>query len=316
MNEIHKALENFATGIESRVEVDCPFCQSSEKIFFDMVGGCKYVSCRTCCSIYASPRINQEDLTRLYALDFTGDFSKMLDEEYREVRKELMFRPRWELLKSALLSLGYRGPYQNVMEVGAGIGYFLEVLNEDKTARQYFAVEPSLACVKSLEKLPDTRVINTLLEDVDASLYGQMDLVFINSVIEHPFSLEKFFKVISKLIAPNGFLVMVDMNAIGFDLQLLRGQSQNFLPYLVNQIGSPSGILSIAEHNSLFMANQISIGQLDTDIVYQYAKNLNDDHPMSGFSNIFTDEVLRQRMQSLLAKHFKSGYIAYIFGKR
>ena len=93
----------------------------------------------------------------------------------------------------------------------------------------------------------DVKIINSILEKVNEEENGNVDIIFINSVIEHPFSINDFFKKLNKLLSKNGIIVLVDMHCNGLDILSLREKAPNVNPYSILQIGSIDGIKQLSK---------------------------------------------------------------------
>ena len=70
--------------------------------------------------------------------------------EVRENRKNILLKKRWRQIKEKFLLQNIKLPVDTLLEIGPGIGQFLEILNEDKVAKRYVAIEPSKDCYKIL----------------------------------------------------------------------------------------------------------------------------------------------------------------------
>jgi SAM-dependent methyltransferase len=231
----------------------------------------------------------------------------------KDLRVEKIMKPRWKLLQDRLQRNGIKFPVETIMEVGAGIGHFIEVLQLTDAAHKYVAVEPAKACEESLKRLDKTEVLCTNLEDVSSSHYETVDLLFLNSVIEHPHSLDIFFQSARKLLKIGGVVSLVDMHSGGMDIELLRGEAQNVNPFFILQIGSIEGIKMLFERNGFKFIDVFSIGEMDVDIIFEYSSKLDVNHPLFGLSYLLNDELIRKDLQELLKKHLATGYNGFLF---
>ncbi|MGD2118693.1 MAG: class I SAM-dependent methyltransferase [Chromatiales bacterium] len=168
---------------------------------------------------------------------------------------------------------------------------------------RFYALHPA--------QLPITDVVCSVLEDVPES-YGDCDLLFLNSVIEHPHSLGRFFQKARQLLKIGGVISLVDMHSGGLDIELLRGEAQNVNLFFILQIGSIEGINSLATRNGFEVLDVFSVGQMGADIVYDYATGVDVDHPPYGLSNQLANDELRTELQQLLQKHHATGYNGYL----
>ena len=61
------------------------------------------------------------------------------------------------------------------------------------------------------------------------------------------------------------------------------------------------------------MKDVFSIGEMDVDILYEYARNQKKSHALKGFENLLKKDSLRKDLQGVLSKHLATGYNGYIF---
>lgn len=290
----------------------CPFCQSADNYSLNFrLSDQTYLRCNTCESLYSSPRPTQEALARFYEMQPAQMVDAEMLPEVRERRIERVMRPRWKKLSQKLKENNVQFPVKKIMEVGAGIGHFIEVMQADKAAERYVAVEPAKACGAQLENLDSTEVVQEILEKIPAT-YGDCDLLFMNSVIEHPHSLEEFFSCTRNLLKPGGMFVLVDMHSNGLDIEVMRGDAQNVNPFFILQIGSVEGVKRLASRHGFELVDVFSMGQMDMDIFFEFCTDLPTEHPMHGFKYLLNKRELRDDLQEVLRKHKRTGYNGYI----
>lgn len=309
---VTKIIDQFVATKPQMMDSPCPFCGVDEtnNVLFEL-SQLKYRKCKKCNSLYASPRPTENALKDFYALQPAQSMDSDLLPHFKQKRIEKVMRPRWKTLKEKLNANGIVFPVNKIMEVGAGIGHFIEVMQEDNAAKNFVAVEPAEACIAPLKKLPLTAVVPEFLENIPPSM-NDNDLIFMNSVIEHPHSLQHFFETTKNLLKVGGMFVLVDMHSNGLDLEVLRGKAQNVNPFFILQVASINGIKTIAERYDMQVIDIFSMGQMDVDIIYDYSQHVPVDHPLHGFSYLLENADLRQDLQSVFRKHFATGYNGYI----
>ena len=308
---VNATLNNFFNTQPQLVDVECPFCLEKTSTFHFESQGLKFVRCTGCDSIYNSPRVTPEGLKQFYAMQPAQAVDSDMLPEVKQQRVEQVMRPRWLKLKKYLKNAGIVFPVDRIMEVGAGIGHFIEVIQETDAANRYVAVEPAQACQEPLLKLFDTDVVNSFLEEVSPE-FGSCDLLFLNSVIEHPHSLDSFLQSAKQLLKPGGVISLVDMHSGGLDLELLRADAQNINPMFILQVGSVEGIKALCERNGLELIDIFSMGDMDIDILYEYSKNLDVAHSLYGLSYFLKEFGLRNDLQEVLREHLATGYNGYL----
>ena len=294
-------------------EFNCPFCHSHVSYEYFTLQSMIYLRCDQCHSIYNSPRPTFESLNDFYELQPAELVDSGMLPAVKELRVEKIMKPRWKLLQDRLQKNGTKFPVETIMEVGAGIGHFIEVLQSTHAADKYVVVEPAKACEEPLKNLDKTEVLCTTLESVTPSHFETIDLMFLNSVIEHPHSLDNFFQSARKLLKIGGIVSLVDMHSGGMDIELLRGDAQNVNPFFILQIGSIEGVKSLFERNGFKFIDVFSIGEMDVDIIFDYATKLDVNHPLFGLSHLLNDELIRNDLQALLQKNLATGYNGFLF---
>jgi SAM-dependent methyltransferase len=307
--------ENYLNTDPKLEESNCPFCKSNESNHFFSLHSMIYLRCKHCSSIYNSPRPTLESLNNFYEMQPSLITDNEMLPAVRDIRIEKIMKPRWNLLQDKLKINGIKIPVETIMEVGANIGHFIQVLQSTNAAKKYIAVEPSEACEESLRKLDNTEVIMSTLEEASSSNFGAVDLLFLNSVIEHPHSLDVFFQAANNFLKTGGIISLVDMHSGGMDIELLKEDAQNVNPFLILQIGSIHGIKSLFERNGFKFIDVFSVGEMDADIIYEYSLQLNKDHPLFGLSHLLNNETIRKDLQTLLKKNLSTGYNGYLFQK-
>jgi SAM-dependent methyltransferase len=312
--DINRSVEDFLKSKPEFEDVPCPFCHSNSAELYFNISRMEYLRCDHCNSIYNSPRLTSNSLNRFYELQP----AKLVDNEMlpavKQIRIEAVMKPRWELLRKKLEEQGVGFPVSRVIEVGAGMGHFIEVLQDTAAAELYVAVEPASACQFQLQQLKNTEVVCSNLEDVPPS-YETCDLMFLNSVIEHPSSLDQFFQSAGQLLKIGSIISLVDMHSGGFDIELLRAEAQNVNPFFILQIGSRVGVKELVKRNGFELIDEFSIGQMDIDIIYDFATGLDISHPLYGLRYLLSDKTLRGDLQRVLQEHLATGYMGYLLKK-
>ncbi len=315
LSTLDSLFDEFEKKNPEKTQVSCPFCNADESVKAFSYKNCDYRKCSNCESVYLSPRVTEEWLGEYYSF-MQERFAFEMPESNRQSRIDNLMKPRWELLYNKFKPFIKSLPVKRYMEVGPGVGYFTEVAQMNNCADEYILIEPDVHCQEQLKKLGgNTKIYDCILENVDAAECGKVDIIFINSVIEHPFSINNFFAKLNELLSDNGIIVLVDMHCKGLDIEVLKENTPNVNVYSILQIASINGIETMCKNNGFEMKDVFSIGKMDIDIIYEYAKSLDDEHPLKGFENVFGGALVRQEIQDVLSKHLLTGYNGYIFQK-
>jgi len=157
-------------------------------------------------------------------------------------------------------------------------------------------------------------VHSEIFEDITDSI--QADLIFINSVIEHPHSLDFFFNKLANSLTPKGVVSLFDMHSNGLDIMLLKEHAQNVNPLLILQIGSVQGIRELSSRHNMEVIEAYSGGRLDSEIIYEFCQSLDRDHPLYGMSVLLSSKDARMQFQDFLTANLKTGYNGYVIKKK
>ena len=295
----------------------CIFCGSKKnEIFFKYIH-IEYKLCNNCKSIFLFKRPNEQSLNLFYKKLFLNKhFINDLPLKKKTLRVTNLMKPRWNTIKD-LLKKYNKNSIKNFLEIGPGIGYFSELAVNDKLSKKYDLVEPDKKACLYLKKIfknnNNIYIHNCLFENFNQStLY---DLIFINSVIEHPLNIKKFFKKISSHLDKNGYFILTDMNSEGVDVNILKERTPNYNPYTILQVASKKGIKHLCKINKLELLECISIGDMDIDIIYEYDGFYNKSSKKSYLMKLFDSPKIRSIFQESLKKNGMTGYNLYLIKK-
>jgi len=140
-----------------------------------------------------------------------------------ESYSKIWFRKTLQLLEKKEIH------FKSVIDIGAGKGEFLEILNDKFNDLQLFAVDYTDT---NLEVLASKK-INTINLDLDnfeleglAYLKNKFDLVICLEVVEHIFDLDRLFLLFNYILKNDGHLLVSTPNMASFSARLfylLRG---------------------------------------------------------------------------------------------
>jgi len=134
------------------LEINCPACDSDNqtKLFTKM--GFHYVSCNKCFTVFLNPRPNEKTLENFYKSSKSMEFWDKIFKETESIRKERIFEPRLKLVSKILSKYKIRN-CNELVEVGAGYGWFCELAKKKNLAKNITAIEPSPSFTKVCRKI-------------------------------------------------------------------------------------------------------------------------------------------------------------------
>ncbi len=295
-------------------KVDCPFCHSASNRYFCSTGGFTYVECESCKSLFTNPKPSSVGVEWFYKQKPTKKIDEVLLPTTTAYRQKEDLGPRLDDILGDLEILGVQVPLNSVVEVGAGTGTFLELVQKNNVAVNCLAIEPTIECVQQIQKIHGIDCFHGFLEKYDGPI-EKHDAVFVNSVIEHPYEIDIFFSKLVDLLKPGGHLILTDMDAEGLDIRCLREEAPNVNPILIHQVASKVGLTSLGKKHGLSILMTKSTGKLDIELIYEHlfnSKNFSNKNPLT---YLLENKDAREELQQLANKYELSGYRRTIFKK-
>jgi SAM-dependent methyltransferase/ribosomal protein S27E len=295
----------------SFIEINCPACDSNDFLFEFEKLGFKYVSCKTCSSLFVNPRPPFEVLNELYSKSPSTSF--WVNEFFKpvaEVRREKIFRPRAEYISKL-----YDGNARWVIgDIGAGFGLFLEELRKILPENIYIAIEPSveMAGICSSKKL-DMKCM--CLEDIKG-LEESFNLLTAFELLEHLYEPLNFLKKTYSLLKTGGYLFLTTLNGKGFDILLLWEKSKSIAPPHHLNFFNTESLKFIMEKIGFEVIEVSTPGKLDWDIVEGMIKN--EGINLGRFWNLLVEggsEKCKDELQNWISENKLSSHMRILVRK-
>jgi SAM-dependent methyltransferase len=296
---------------------NCPGCgrtMSGEKF---VKNGFPILACESCGTLFANPRPSAEQMSVFYrdsasARYWAGTFFPAV----AEARREKIFKPR----AKRALELAYEfGPSpQTIVDVGAGIGLFLEEASKLNEALRLRAVEPGRDAARACRE-KGFETYEGFARDAagEASWRGDGDLVVSFEVIEHLAEPEFFIRELADLCKPGGLILVSGLCGDGFDIQVLGERANAISPPHHLTFLSQTGVRALFERCEMEILSFETPGQLDVQIVARALKA--DDKAVSDPDLrrllLEADETERAAFQASLVEQRKSSHM-WILAKR
>lgn len=301
----------FAIG--HRHKINCPACGSDDQRQGFIKSDFNYVECVTCNSLYQSPRPEQATFEKFYSNSTSADFwATEFFPKVAEPRRKLIYRPRAEKILEYCQKYGVG--VNNLIDVGAGYGLFLEEWKKIAPSARLRAVEPGKK-LASLCRAKEFEVLESTAENA-AAWQGTAELVTCFEVFEHSYDPLAFVTSLYDLAKPEGLVVLTTLGVDGFDIQTLWSKSKSVSPpHHIN-------FLSIVGFEILFKrigfreVEIITPGKLDVDIVLNYAK-ANPEFELPAFFKkmMMRGEPALRDFQNYLSAHKLSSH-TWIIAKK
>lgn len=286
------------------VNVSCIACGSNDSEYSFSKHGFTYKRCSFCNSLYMSPRLSQKDIGLFFKESHAMKFwAERLYPATMDARRKIIDK-RARLIMDTLSKIGVKFPVKHLLEIGPGYGLFLEKVRDLSFADYVSCIEPSKDCCKVIKKGQLARAYNTTLEEHTTDI--KYDLIIMNGVLEHPFSLKNFLSKVSSLLSDNGVIVACSSGSSGVDTKILREKTSNVEPPQMQNFVSQKGWSILAKVFGL-KVNYTSIGELDANLLFDELSHRNDIISQE-FASLLGDKFFRHDFQDILKKHKKTGF--------
>lgn len=244
------------------VKTPCPACNRKNSKYYLKKNGFRYYICQNCRTYFVNPRPNLEVLKQFYKQSKVYEyFNKFIFPQTEKVRSKKIFLPR----VNKIIKICKNKIKPSMMDVGAGYGTFLKNAKKSGFFGKLLAIEPSIDGAKSCKKAK-LKVYENILENLNVKLIGKYDIITSFEVIEHMFSPIKFLNLVKKFIKKNGLLIITCPNGEGFDIQLLKKDSNSIDHEHLNYF-NPNSIKKLYERAGFKIVQIFTPGMLDIDIV-------------------------------------------------
>lgn len=290
----------------------CPACGNTKghllfrKMTFD------YEECEKCHTLFVNPRPHSEAFNAYYTDSpsvrfWATHFYKVTEAN----RREQIIRPKAEMIKQYIDKYNPIMPEGScILDIGAGYGVFCEELTKIMPNITMVGIEPAKA-LQNVCQEKGIRILPGFLEDI-----GQNDLKEFNIVaavsfelMEHLHNPEQFIYHCSELLPAGSLLILTTLAWDGFDLQVLREQSNSIHPpHHINFLTKESITLLLQKHK-FQICEIITPGKLDVDLVAKKIEHVKDPFIISIVSG---DEKVKQKFQEFLQKAGLSSHMMVV----
>lgn len=256
------------------VRVHCPACGAEKQTAEFVKHGFQYVSCPDCRSLYVSPRPTTEMIDRFYRHSESSRYwAEVFFPKTAAARQKHIFAPRAEMIAGIVERFEIPRP-RVLVDVGAGIGLFLEAAKATAQFDRVVGIEPG----RDLARVCRERGHAVVEKPIEAVKPGEIQASIVTSfeVFEHLHDPGAFVRSMANILVPNGVLIFTTLSATGFDLQVLWEKSKSISPpHHINFISVP-GFVRLIDRCGLELLDVRTPGRLDVDIVKNMA--LEDPH--------------------------------------
>ncbi len=294
-------------------DIPCVACGGEELVREFEKNGFTYSTCTNCGTLFQSPRPSIESFEAFYRNSVSSRYwAEKFFPAVAEVRREKIFRPRVDRLRKLCSAKAI--VVEQLIDVGAGYGIFLDEWRKASSVTELLAVEPSSVLAAECRD-KGFEVVEEIAENI-SGYNNYADLVVCFEVLEHVYDPLTFVQTLTRLVKPGGYVFVSTLCVDGFDISTLWDKSNSIFP--PHHINFPSvlGFECLFARAGLVDIDISTPGQLDVDIVRNAIKRKPDLLNGQRFlQRIATDNDMAVNFQEFLAANRLSSH-AWVIGKK
>lgn len=289
---------------------NCPVCNKKTKHYISKFNF-KYSKCNYCETIYNNPRAEKKIFDDFYKYSKSVKFwSTDFYSKTSNARKKKLWIPKISIIKNFIKNK----KIDNVIDIGAGYGDFLDVIKKKRICENTIAVEPSSA-LSDICKKKKHKVVNKFLEELSHFDIPQKknNLFTCFELFEHVHDINLFVNKIYKVMKKKNILILTTLSGTGVDIVNLKDKSKSiFPPHHVNFL-NPYSMNILFKKHKFKVIKIFTPGKLDLNIMQnniRYIKN--------NFWRIFLSKALSKEkdiMQNIISEMNMSSHMWVICQK-
>jgi len=300
-------------GDATRYETSCVACGELQSEHQFEKNGFSFSQCNICGTLFQNPRPSIDSFEAFYRDSESSRYwAEVFFPAVSEMRLEKIFKPRVKRLVALCEEKGI--DVENLIDVGAGYGLFIEEWRQLNPLTKIVAVEPSSSLAEECRS-KGFDVVEEIVENVKG-YNDSANLVTCFEVLEHVHEPLDFLKDLKELAKPGGYVFISTLGIDGFDLQVLwEKSSQISPPHHINFL-STDGFVKLFQRAGLEDIWVTTPGQLDVDIVRNAYKK--DPELLRGqrfIEKLIKDDKKADAFQQFLVEQRMSSHV-WILGRK
>ena len=267
--------------------------------------GYDYYQCFDTNNLFVHPRPSLDSLEKFYGNSKSQRY--WADEffpPYINQRIEKIFKPRAKFISE---KFDFKN-FNNIGDIGAGFGLFLDELALIEPDKEYYAIEPN----DKMEKICADKGFTTIkdfFENIDHDLY-EFDFLTSFETFEHLQDPRPFIEKAYNLLSKDGYFYLTTLSGVGFDILNLWKDSNSISPPQHLNFFSPMGIKKLFDSVGFSKVEVFTPGKLDWDIFKNKIDSKN--HRFFDYVDKFGTEESVLDLQNWISKHNFSSHMAVI----
>ena len=270
-----------------------------------------YHECIETGTIFANPRPTPNTLNKFYSSAKSSNYW------YNQFfLPKLQSRINKTIKPKALFLINNFPQYKRkkILDIGSGAGFFLKEIKKKWLKGNFFALEPSSLMAQKCRDL-NILVYESTIENFKTN--KKFDVITSFELFEHVFDPYIFLKKIYNILNKNGILYFTTLNGKGFDIQLLKENSNSiYPPYHINffNINSLKIILKKVGFKKIYIDTP---GELDLNIVEKNQDLISDNLNKILFKKLIKKMTNSEKInfQKLIQKNLLSSHMRIIAKK-
>ncbi len=250
---------------ETKERMECPACGSDEYTNRFQKLGFLYRDCDNCKTMFVSHRATDQELETYFQKSLSHKFFL---EEYLENIEQAhgvniqSTRTNW-IFDSVLQ---YDAPKEKFLDLNSKYPYFLNNIANSSFFEELLIARPEFN--QKNKTLPQFKQTKSFKDNKDCSI----SVITAFEYFEGIFNPENFIKQAYRILDNGGLLFVTTRCISGFDLQILRENSNSILPPRHISLFSIEGLITFFESNGFVIQELSTPGLLDLDIVAKALK--------------------------------------------
>lgn len=309
---IEKDIENIF-GNSAGVYFDyCPACRSHDSSVSFQKNTFTYHECNECKTFFVNPRPTKEMLSDFYEHSEGIHFWNSEVVQDTKSRKQHVIRPRVQwVLDNAQIKEQHRGIY---LDFSSKYEVFLEELKKGAEFSELFMSDPADEVVQ----MNSDSAYQILKEEVPSDTFN---VITAFEVVDRIFDPGTVFETVYDALAKDGLAFFTTRSGSGFDLRILKDNSQSLIPPIHLNLMTVEGLTSLLKRIGFEIVEMSSPGSLDLNLVENAIRNQEKGKEIK--IPEFLDDIINHRsdavknaFQEFLQKARLSSHLRIIARKR